>query len=288
MNKIVMCIVISFFCFSVLSIKEVNAAIIRIHSNRDKIATGEEVKIYGKILPRKSQAIVTVWSSLTSKGKYKKLTTTIANKYGKYSIDLSPEKTKFFKVSYQKKGHKISSAKKKVIVSDDLSIIAPYLIESDIDRVPEAYSSSENAPWGFVHGGVDFVIDSGSIPVQAVTDGMVSEVVIAKEETQMGWHVGYCITYGEYSVCYNLETFSQDDAIGDLQTENIFITEGQVVKQGNIIANLIYGGSGAHIDFGVGHGGTRVCPEPYFTQEARESVMRLITQSNPDWVMCYE
>lgn len=281
-------IILSFILLiGVLTLKQAQAASISINTDRTRITTGEKVTISGVIKPKHRKVQVTILGANKINGKYKKITTDLTNKKGKYSAVISPSKTKYIKASYLRKGKKIASSKELITVSEELSMITPYLAESDISWVPEAYSDSENSPWGFVHGGVDFVIDSGSIPVQAVSDGTVSNIEIAKEETQMGWHVGYCIAYGEYSVCYNLETFSQDDAIGDLQTQNIFITEGQIVKQGDIIANLIYGGSGAHIDFGVGHGGTRVCPEPFFTEEARESVMRLITQSNSEWVMCY-
>jgi murein DD-endopeptidase MepM/ murein hydrolase activator NlpD len=287
MKKIKLCIFIIIMLFSAASIKEANAAIIRIHSNRDKIATDEEVSIYGKILPRKSKVVVTVWGSLTSKGKYKKITTATTNKYGRYSVNLSPKRTKFFKVSYQKSGHRIQSNHKKVIVSDDLSIITPYANEYDITRAG-SYSSSENCPWGFAHPGLDFFIDVDSTPIQAVNEGVISNITIAKEDGQMGWHVAIMIEYGEYTSMYNLETFSQSDEIGALAEANLFVENGQIVKQGDIIANLINGADSAHVDFGVGYEGDRVCPEPYLTDEARDSVRRVLDIESPDWEICYE
>lgn len=185
-------------------------------------------------------------------------------------------------------GKKIFSREKKITVSDELSVITPYVNESDISSVNEAYSRSDDAPWGFEHRGIDFFITSGIAPVQAVTDGEIVNLAIIKEDNQMGWHAGFCIEYGVYAPCYNLETFSQDDAIGEQLTANVFISNGQVVKQGDVLANLVYGGSGAHIDFGIGYDGDRICPEQYFTKEARASVMRLIANEHPDWEMCYE
>lgn len=288
MNKFKFCSILLILLFSVLAIKEVNAATISVHANRDRVATGEEVTLSGVILPRHKKVKITVLGASTIDGIYEKITTVKTKKRGKYTVDIAPTATQYIKLSYLRGSKKIYSQKKLITLSDELSIIAPYVNEDEISSVNEAYSMSENAPWGFVHPGVDFFITSGTTPVQAVTDGKVINLSVEKEENQMGWHAGFCIEYGAYAPCYNLETFSQDDAIGDLQSANIFIANDQIVEQGDVIANLVFGGDGSHIDFGIGYGGTRVCPEPYFTEEAQESVMYLITKDHPDWPMCYE
>ncbi len=168
------------------------------------------------------------------------------------------------------------------------SVSTPYVNESDILSVNEAYSMDPNNPyWGFVHPGVDFMISGGSIPVQASTSGTIGNLAIEKSEGIMGWHAGFCIDHGINAVCYNLESFGSTDEIGNLVRANVFVQNGSVVNQGDIIGNLIYGGSGSHIDFGITYPGTRICPEPYFTQAARESVMRLIHKTQPTWPMCY-
>lgn len=176
-----------------------------------------------------------------------------------------------------------------VITLEKGSIFTPYVNESDISSVNEAYSLiADNPYWGFWHPGVDFMITKESIPVQASTGGTIENLAVEKSTGIMGWHVGFCINHGLNSVCYNLETFGSTDEIGNRQRDNIFVKNGDVVNQGQVIANLIFGGSGAHIDFGVTAPGTRVCPEPYFTEAARESVLRLIHIKQPTWPMCYE
>jgi murein DD-endopeptidase MepM/ murein hydrolase activator NlpD len=287
MKKIKLCIVTSILLFSLISIIEVQAASVSIHTNRTKIATGEEVTVSGVIMPRHRKITVTILGANSINGKYTKITTDKTNRRGKYSAVISPATTKYIKVSYLRNGKKIVSNKELITVSDELSIITPYINEDDIISVNEAYSMSDDAPWGFTHPGVDFSTEY-TIPIQAVTDGVICNVATTNEHGNMGWRTAFCITYGDYAPCYSLETFSEDESIGEEQTASVLVENDQVVKQGDIVANLVYGGSGAHIDFGIGHDNTRICPEPYFTEEAQESVMYLITKDHPDWPMCYE
>jgi murein DD-endopeptidase MepM/ murein hydrolase activator NlpD len=287
MKKIKLCIVTSILLFSLISIIEVQAASVSIHTNRTKIATGEEVTVSGVIMPRHRKITVTILGANSINGKYTKITTDKTNRRGKYSAVISPATTKYIKVSYLRNGKKIVSSKELITVSDELSIITPYANESDITRAG-SYSSSENCPWGFAHPGLDFFIDVDSTPIQAVNEGVISNIAIAKEENQMGWHVAIMIEYGEYTSMYNLETFSQSDEVGALAEENLFVENGQIVKQGDIIANLINGADSAHVDFGVGYGGDIVCPEPYLTEEAKDSVRYVLDIESPDWEICYE
>jgi hypothetical protein len=211
------------------------------------------------------------------------------------STDQNPKHTYASKGNYTvtltiKSDKNLSNSTTKIvpIVVDDFSIITPYVNEDDIDIVPEAYGlASTNPYWNFSHGGIDFKTSKDLIPVRASASGTITRVQIAKENNQMGWHAGFSIQHDNfYSVFYNLETFSQSDEVGQKLRDNMFITEGQIVNQGDIIANLVYGGEGCHIDFGVIISDNRVCPEPYFTEEARASVMRLIQKDHPDWPMC--
>jgi hypothetical protein len=174
------------------------------------------------------------------------------------------------------------------VIAEEFFIITPYVNESDIDSVPEAYGLADTNPyWNFRHPGVDFKTSKDLIKVRASTSGTINNINIAKESGEMGWHAGFLIQYNSYySVSYNLETFSKSDEIEQKVRDNLFIEDGQIVQQGDIIANLVYGGDGCHIDFGVCIPGNRVCPEPYFTEEARASVMRLIQKDHPDWPMC--
>ncbi len=168
------------------------------------------------------------------------------------------------------------------------SIITPYVNEGDIISVNEAFSMDANNPyWGFYHPGIDFMVER-DISVQASAAGTIENLAVEKSSGIMGWHAGFCVNTGtENSICYNLETFSSDQSIGDRLTAGLQVKNGDYVSQGDIIGQLIYGGNGAHIDFGVTAPGTRVCPEPYFTEEAKASVLRLIHILQPTWPMCY-
>lgn len=168
------------------------------------------------------------------------------------------------------------------------SVTTPFFAESDIISANEAYSMDPNNPyWGFAHPGVDFMADH-TIRVQAAISGTIGNLTVAKDPGLMGWHAGFCIDTGtQYSICYNLETFSKDEAVGTQLQNGLKIQTGTQVNQGDHIADLVFGGSGAHIDFGIAGNGTRVCPEPYFTESARAMVLRIIHILQPSWPMCF-
>ncbi len=173
----------------------------------------------------------------------------------------------------------------------NLTMIVPYVKERDIRSINEAFSNTENSPWGFKHAGIDFMSASDLIPIQAVASGTIEKLSSSKENEQQGWHTELCISHNPLLICYNFETFSPEDSIGKKQSTNIFVKNGQTVKQGDVIGNLVRGGDGAHIDFGVlliGGSGARVCPEQYFTADAKASIMKLIHKDHLDWKMCYE
>lgn len=171
---------------------------------------------------------------------------------------------------------------------DTGTVITPYFDESDVSSVNEAYSLNANNPyWGFSHSGIDFMATK-DIRVQAVIDGTVSSVDTAKADGQMGWHTSLCINRGSEAACYNLETFSSDQSVGDSQKAGMKVKEGDEVKAGDVLGTLIHGGEGSHIDFGIITSGNRVCPEPYFTTSAKESVLKLIHKDHPSWEMCVD
>lgn len=65
------------------------------------------------------------------------------------------------------------------------------------------------------------------------------------------------------------------------------VTEGQVVSQGDVIGKLLTVGEGAHVHFGLFDTGSEgICPENFFTEEARISVTELINEAGAGLVMC--
>jgi len=74
---------------------------------------------------------------------------------------------------------------------------------------------------------------------------------------------------------------------GNTQLANILVSVGQNVTQGDIIGNLYTVGDFAHVHFGLYENGVAICPEPYFTSQARNSILNLLRLIHPDASMCY-
>ena len=78
-------------------------------------------------------------------------------------------------------------------------------------------------------------------------------------------------------------------ADGQTQLDNILVSVGQAVSRGDVIGNLFNSGEGAHVHWGIFDDAnfTDICPEPFFNDAARNSIMNVIHRDNPDWEMCY-
>jgi hypothetical protein len=77
-------------------------------------------------------------------------------------------------------------------------------------------------------------------------------------------------------------------ADGEIQLANILVSIGQVVSQGDIIGYLyVVDEEYASLNFTLYENGNAICPEPYFTPEAKESILNLIHVVWPDADMCY-
>lgn len=77
------------------------------------------------------------------------------------------------------------------------SIETPYINESDVSSINEAFSLADNNPyWGFRHPGIDFMTATDLVPVQAAVGGTVENLSVEKNDGQMGWHAGFCINPG--------------------------------------------------------------------------------------------
>ncbi len=177
----------------------------------------------------------------------------------------------------------------------DISMITPYVNESDMAFVLGIFSSTESSPLGRVHSGLDFTPyyregEANLVPFQAVSSGVVAGVNLFWNELNGFWQVNVRIIYNSaYTVEYAFEPFSGSEADGQAQLANIFVTPCQTVSQGDIIGRLYMADPNApgHVHFSVSKNAEAVCPEPYFTPEARASIMRLIHRQNPTWEMCY-
>lgn len=118
--------------------------------------------------------------------------------------------------------------------------------------------------------------------------GIVERINLFLNQGNSYWQVNIIIRYDSmYSVEYAFEPFSSDETDGEIQLANIVVTEGQTVLQGDIIGYLYKIGDGAHVHFGMHKNGEFACPEPYFMQKARDSILNILHQIWPYAKMCY-
>ena len=167
-------------------------------------------------------------------------------------------------------------------------MVTPFVNPADMAISREGFSSSASAPWGFAHNGIDFMPAGDQKAFQAVAAGSVEEVRLWPNDQTGRWQVNVRVRYSTtFAVEYSFEPFSSDRAAGDAQLASIVVTNGQRVSQGEVIGRLRPTTQDAHVHFGLMRNNTAVCPEPYFTPEARAAVLTLIQKAYPSAQMCY-
>ena len=166
----------------------------------------------------------------------------------------------------------------------DISMITPYVNESDMRHVEPFFQDS--------HRGLDFPPTDDLAPFQAVSSGVIDVVSLVQLESSSNWQVELEIKHNStYTTLYAFEPMTSDQTDGETQLSNISVSVGQTVSQGDIVGYLYNKGEGAHVHFslfkyGSDGGDPAICPEPYFTQEANDSILRLIHVEYPDLDMC--
>lgn len=169
-----------------------------------------------------------------------------------------------------------------------LTLMTPYVSSADVAAIREAFSTSAAAPWGFAHNGIDFFPTGDLRPFQAACAGTVEAVEPRANEITGNWQVNLRIRFdATFVVEYAFEPFSPSQADGQLQREALTVSAGGRVTSGQSLGRLVSRGNGAHVHFSVFRNGVAVCPEPYFTADARNSVMALVQRDGPSWNMCY-
>jgi hypothetical protein len=189
-------------------------------------------------------------------------------------------------------GNVSASTAASITLASTISMITPYVNSTDLEPIDRVFSLSASCPWGVEHTGIDFMPNRNLVPFQAVCSGSVDYIELWQLPTTSNWQVHVRLKYNDaYSVLYAFEPMSTDRSDGETQLANILVSEGQTVSQGDIIGHLydpVGLGHGAHVDFGLlNEDWDRICPEPYFTSEARDSILSLIHEAHPGWNMCY-
>jgi murein DD-endopeptidase MepM/ murein hydrolase activator NlpD len=175
----------------------------------------------------------------------------------------------------------------------DISMITPYVDEEDASAVTGGFSTTTNCPWGKIHDGIDIAPINNLMPFQAVADGIVFGIDKFLNKGNGFWQVNVRIRYNSaFNVEYAFEPMSPLETHGNQQLALIakFIYLGKEVLRGEIIGELLSSeGKGAHVHFALRNYDDSICPEPYFTSDARQSVLNLLQNMYPTADrICYE
>lgn len=165
-----------------------------------------------------------------------------------------------------------------------LSLVTPYVNESDMREITDFFNAQYEpypASWGRIHDGLDIYPVADHKAYQAACGGRVRTVYPFEAQVSV---VIDCDS--RYSIMYNFE--SQAPNTGQSQLDYMQVVEGQLVAQGDIIGYLYSAENPdrAHVHFSFFDNTTTVCPAPYFTQAAHDSVLNLVAVAHEDVVMC--
>ncbi len=168
------------------------------------------------------------------------------------------------------------------------SLILPVKDANDFLYISRIYSSVITSPIGAVHRGLDFAPDGNLKEFQSVFEGIVTYVRLFENPGSGTWQVNVHIDYNKrYGVEYAFEPCSASQSDGQIQLDYIPVGEGDRVVAGLVIGRLYATNSNSHVHFSFFEDNQMVCPEDFWTDEARETLINMIHACNPDWDMCY-
>lgn len=188
-------------------------------------------------------------------------------------------------------GEKHISDDKEIVVPDTTSpmLLTPYKNQSEMASINEAYSENPNCPWKFKHQGIDFFPKQDMATFQAVTGGEITYAERFYNEVSKKWQVNVELRINAmYVAHYAFEPAVSTTSEADTQMANIFVKKGDRVSPGQDLGRLLVRGEGAHVDFSFFKNNIPVCPEPYFTQQARDSILVILHRHYPEASLCYE
>ena len=167
-----------------------------------------------------------------------------------------------------------------------MNLSTPYVNESDIERINEAFSLHENAPWGFKHVGIDFFPEESLKQFASSCDGEVTKMDLWQNGEK--WQINLIINCDKkFLLLYSFEPFTTDASIGQEQLAQILVKVGDKVSKDDVIGALALTVGHGHVHFSLKQNNEFICPKEYFTEEAYDSIMRIIHKTHPDWEMCY-
>jgi murein DD-endopeptidase MepM/ murein hydrolase activator NlpD len=163
-----------------------------------------------------------------------------------------------------------------------LSLVTPYANESDMSDINDFFNAQyRNEPWGRIHDGLDADPAGDLKAYQSACAGRVNKLYTFDDQVMV--MIDCDMTY---SLGYNFECQALDT--GTTQYNNMLVAEGQLVAQGETIGYLYSAENPtkAHVHFTLYQNAVPICPDPYFTQAARDSILNLISVVHTDVIMC--
>ncbi|MFW9788211.1 MAG: M23 family metallopeptidase [Candidatus Thorarchaeota archaeon] len=172
-------------------------------------------------------------------------------------------------------------------VLDNMGVI--YSNRSDIRSFNEAYSESDNCPWGFVHNGIDYAYFNDS-DVIAAAPGLVERIELNDwgPEAQHRYTIMVEIRFNSsVSLIYNFEPWTNSTNEQTQQVEMFNFEVGTWVDKGDVIAKFLVAGEGAHIHFGVVQDDEWRDPTLYLSTEGYNELLGMIHEFQPTWEISY-
>ncbi len=149
----------------------------------------------------------------------------------------------------------------------DPSLITPYVNKTEMVETV--------GPFSAIHHGLDLFPLADLASFQAAASGRVERVELFHNPSPDVYQVNVMITYNSaYMASYAFEPCSDYD-VGNSQLALITVSVGQMVNAGDEIGKLLKVVDGSHLDFGLLRDWVGICPYPYFTTEARDSILSL-------------
>ena len=162
------------------------------------------------------------------------------------------------------------------------SLVTPYVNENDMREINDYFNAQyDTLPWGRIHDGLDIDPNGNLRAYQSVCAGRVRKIYVFDNQVTL---IIDCDA--TYSVDYNFET--QAPNTGQIQLDHILVTQGQEIAQGQLLGYLYSAENPdrAHVHFTLYQNAVPICPAPFFTPAARNSILNLVAVVHPDVVMC--
>ncbi len=192
-------------------------------------------------------------------------------------------------------------------------LVTPYFSEAEMARITAGFSSQYNlSPWGYTNDGIDIYPQGDFARFQSACSGVVDAVQLQQLSADNTWQVEVAIACDEYvfdpeaggyfiplTTRYVFKTMSTNPQAGQSQLDNISVSQGNSIAQGDIIGYLKADNDFSHLHFGLwqfgqakfqvfGVTGIPLCPKAHFTTQAKDSILKLLHVTWPNAEMCYQ